>query len=635
MLLNSNPSVPLNSTRCLPPPPPLSYSILPSLKTSKTLVDLKQLHALAIKTGQVRDPLVAAEILRCAALSDNRDLSIARLLFDQMPDRNCFSWNTIIRAFAESDDNPLESLVLFLEMLCCDDIQPNQYTFPSVLKACARIEAILTGKQIHGQTIKLGLVHDGFILTNLVRLYSLCGNMEDALRMVQTSSLSPTSEANVVLNNVLIDAYFRLGMVERARQLFDGMPHKSVISWNGMISKYAQIGCFKEAVEVFRTMQLEGVKPNYVSLVSVLPAISRLGALELGKWVHLYINKNGILVDDVLGSALVDMYSKCGNIDKAVQVFEGLPKKNPITWSALIGALAMHGRASDALDHFSKMEQAGVIPTDVAFIGVLSACSHAGLVKEGRLFFDRMVNVYKLVPRVEHYTCMVDMLGRAGLLDEAEKFIMDMPIKPDDVIYKSLLAACKIHGNADIAMHAAERLLELAPTDGGCYVLLSNTYASSGNWNAMAKMRLMMKELDIRKDPGCSWITVDGTIHEFVVEDDAHPRRKEIYSMLEEMAKKLQAAGYVSDTTQVLLNVDEEEKKSMLFYHSEKIAIAFGLISTSEGTPLQVVKNLRVCGDCHSSIKLISKLYKRRIVLRDRNRFHHFENGFCSCNDYW
>ena len=466
-------------------------------------------------------------------------------------------------------------------------------------------------------------------------MYSVCGHMDDAQRLIRKSSFLAGNEADVVLKNILIDGYFRLGMVREAREVFDRMRQRSVVSWNGMISRYVEIGLFKDAVDVFHRMQVEGVRPNYVTLVSVLPAISRIGALELGKWVHLYAERNGIVVDDVVGSALVDMYSKCGNIDKAVQVFEGLPKGSPITWNALIGGLAMHGRAREALDRFKAMEQARVAPSDVAFIGILNACSHAGLVDEGRNYFDRMVQMYGLKPRLEHYGCMVDMLGRAGFLEEAVEMVKKMPMKPDDVIYKALLSACKVHGNSELGAWVGTQLVELAPYDSGSYVMLSNLYASLGNWEAVANVRIKMKELDIRKDPGCSWITIDGTIHEFVVEDDRNLRAGEIKSMLEEMADKLSAAGYVSDTRGVLLNIEEEEKENAVFHHSEKIALAFGLISTKPGEPLQVLKNLRVCGDCHESIKLLSKIYGRRIIVRDRSRFHHFEDGFCSCNNYW
>ncbi|OUZ99358.1 Pentatricopeptide repeat [Macleaya cordata] len=603
--------------------------------------DLKQIHARKIKTGRIRDPFAAAEILRFCALTDHyKDLEYARLVFDQIEEPNCFSFNTIIRAFSETNDQLIESLIIFNQMLYNEYVQPNNFTFPSVLKTCAKMGRIEEGKQVHGQIIKrgLGLDLDEFIVSNLVRMYLICGVMNDARKLFDKSAVRSSDlvgDGNVVLWNVMIDGYIRIGNFAAARELFDLMPKRSVVSWNGMIAGYAQNEFFREALEIFRKMQLENVSPNYVTLVSVLPAISRLGALELGKWVHLYAEKHKIEVDDVLGSALIDMYSKCGSIEKAIQVFERLPRRNAVTWNAIIGGLAMHGQAKDALDYFIKMEQGGVRPTDVCYISVLSACSHAGLVDKGRSYFEQMVRVVGLKPRIEHYGCMVDLLGRAGLLEEAEEIILNMPIKPDDVIWKALLGACKMHGNVEMGKRVAKRLMELAPSDSGSYVALSNLFASLGDWEGVAEVRLMMKEKDVRKDPGCSWIELDGTIHEFFVEDESHPRAREIHLMLEEMADQLRLVGYTPDTSQVLLNMDEEEKENTLYYHSEKIAISFGLISTKSHTPLRIVKNLRICGDCHSSIKLISRIYNRRIIVRDRNRFHHFENGFCSCMDYW
>lgn len=531
-------------------------------------------------------------------------------------------------------------------MLRLELVEPNQFTFPSALKACARSGAIEEGIQIHGQIIKRGLESDGFVLSNLVRMYVLCGFMDAARQLFDRrfDSDDAWSESTdvevrqglVVLWNVMVDGYLRLGAVEDARWMFNKMPQRSVVSWNGMIAGYAQNCFFEDALEMFREMQMAGVSPNYVTLVSVLPAISRLGVLGLGKWVHTYVMKKDIQMNDELVSALIDMYSKCGSIGLALQVFEkGLSWKNAATWSAIIGGLAMHGWAKEAIEHFLKMEQTGVTPTDVTFIGLLSACSHTGLVDEGRSYFNKMIRVYGLCPQIEHYGCMVDLFGRTGLLEEAEEVVLNMPMKPDDVIWKALLGACKIHGNAEMGERVGKRLVELVPHDSGCYVLLSNLYASLGNWNAVSKVRLMMKERDILKDPGCSWIEIDGMIHEFLVQDDSHPRTNEIHSMLEEMGDRLRSIGYAPDASQVLLNIDEEERESILFNHSEKIAIAFGLISTSQSAALKVVKNLRMCGDCHSSIKLISKLYARKIIVRDRNRFHHFEDGFCSCGDYW
>ncbi|KAL3752928.1 hypothetical protein ACJRO7_000340 [Eucalyptus globulus] len=623
-------------------------SLFPQIARCRSMADLKQVHARMIKTGEVQDPLAAAEILRFCALSGRRDLRYARAVFARMPRPNCFSWNTIIRALAESDGDALqqlEALVLFREMVRDGDVEPNGFTFPSVLKACARLGRVEEGRQVHGMVAKRGLDGDEFVLSNLVRMYVLCGAMDDAYvlfdeRIVRSGGAGKETnlrrqEGDVVLWNVMVDGYVRMGDLKAARDLFDKMPQRSVVSWNVMISGYAQHGLFMEAVEMFREMQMGDVCANYVTWVSVLPAISRLGALELGKWVHLYAEKKGIEIDDVLGSALLDMYSKCGSIEKALQVFEALPKESPKTWNAIIGGLAMHGRAKDALDYFSRMERSGVTPSDVAYIAALTACSHAGLVEEGRSFFNHMTNVVGLEPRIEHYGCMVDMLGRAGLLDEAEELLQNMPMEPDDVILKALLGACKMHGNVEMGKRIARQLMKLSPNDSGSYVALSNMFASQGNWEGVSDIRLKMKEMDIRKDPGCSWIELDGAIHEFLVEDEAHPRAEEIHSMLEEVTSKLRSLGYSPDTTQVLLNFDEEQKESTLHYHSEKIAVAFGLISTRPGTPIRIAKNLRICDDCHAAMKLISRVYERPITVRDRKRFHHFQDGFCSCGDFW
>ncbi|TKY73111.1 Pentatricopeptide repeat-containing protein [Spatholobus suberectus] len=620
---------------------------VPQIRTCKSMRELKQVHAFLVKTAQTHDTAIATEILRLSFTYDFRDIGYALSVFDQMPERNCFAWNTVIRALAETQDRHLDALLAFCEMVSEATVEPNRFTFPSVLKACAVMARLEEGKQVHGLVLKFGLVDDAFVITNLLRMYVMCGSMEDAhvlfyrnvegvddvRRLVRDER---RREFNVVLCNVMIDGYVRVGNLKAARELFDRMAQRSLVSWNVMISGYAQNGFYMEAIEMFRRMmQMGDVLPNRVTLVSVLPAISRLGALELGKWVHLYAEKNKIRIDDVLGSALVDMYAKCGSIEKAIQVFERLPKNNVITWNVVIGGLAMHGKANDLFNYLSRMEKCGIFPSDVTYIAILSACSHAGLVDEGRLFFNDMVNRVGLEPKIEHYGCMVDLLGRAGYLEEAEELILNMPMKPDDVIWKALLGACKMHKNIKIGVRAAEVLMQLAPCDSGAYVALSNMYASSGDWHGVAEVRLMMKDMDIRKDPGCSWIEIDGVIHEFLVEDDSHPRAKDIHSMVKEISNKLSLEGHVPDTTQVLLKMDEKHRESVLHYHSEKIAVAFGLISTPPKTPLRIAKNLRICEDCHSSMKLVSKMYERKIVIRDRKRFHHFEHGSCSCMDHW
>ncbi|XP_027336566.1 pentatricopeptide repeat-containing protein At5g48910 [Abrus precatorius] len=616
----------------------------PQIRTCKSMRELKQVHAFLIKTAQTHDPTVASEILRLCATSDFRDIEYALLVFDQMHERNCFAWNTVIRALAETHDRHFDALLVFCQMVTEAVVEPNRFTFPSVLKACSVAARLEEGKQVHGLLHKYGLVDDNFVVTNLLRMYVMCGSMEEACVLFNgnvdgVAGLGRDKrkeEFNVVLCNVMVDGYVRIGNLKAARELFDRMVQRSVVSWNVMISGYAQNGFYMEAIEMFHgMMQVGGVSPNRVTLVSVLPAISRLGALELGKWVHLYAERNKIVIDDVLGSALVDMYAKCGSIEKAIQVFERLPQNNVITWNAIIGGLAMHGKVDDLFNYLSRMEKCGISPSDVTYIAILGACSHAGLVDEGRSFLNDMVNRVGLEPRIEHYGCMVDLLGRAGYLEEAEELILNMPMKPDDVIWKALLGACKMHKNIEIGRRAAEVLMQLTPHDSGAYVALSNMYASSRDWDAVAEVRLMMKDMDIRKDPGCSWIEIDGVIHEFLVEDDSHTKAKDIRTMLKEISNMLSLEGHRPDTTQVLLKIDEKHKESVLHYHSEKIAVAFGLISTPPKTPLRIVKNLRICEDCHSSMKLISKIYERKIVIRDRKRFHHFQHGLCSCMDYW
>ncbi|CAH8298796.1 unnamed protein product [Eruca vesicaria subsp. sativa] len=648
----------MNSTQTLYSPggnPPSSShsthpsSLFPQINRCRTTRDLSQIHATLIKSGQMRDTLAAAELLRFCATSDllHRDLDYARKIFTHMPRRNCFSWNTIIRGFSESEDNAIVAITLFHEMMMNEDedSEPNRFTFPSLLKACAKTGRIGEGKQIHALAVKLGFSGDEFVMSNLVRMYVMCGLMSDACvlfykniivrDMVLVNGGMRKRDGEVVIWNVMIDGYMRLGDCKAARMLFDQMRVRSVVTWNTMISGYCKNGCFKEAVEVFNEMKRVDLRLSYVTLVSVLPAVSRIGSLELGEWLHWYAERNRVEVDDVLGSALIDMYSKCGVVERAVEVFERLPRRNVITWSAMINGFAIHGLAGEAIECFSRMRKVGVKASDVAYINLLTACSHAGMVEEGRKYFSQMVNVDGLEPRIEHYGCMVDLLGRSGLLEEAEQFIHNMPIKPDDVIWKALLGACRMHGNVEMGKRVANILMDMVPQDSGAYVALSNMYASQGNWSEVSEMRLRMKEMDIRKDPGCSWIDIDGVLHEFLVEDDSHPRAKDINSKLVEISEKLRLAGYRPITTQVLLNLEEEDKENALHYHSEKIAVAFGLISTTPGKPLRVVKNLRICEDCHSSLKLISKVYERKITVRDRKRFHHFENGSCSCMDYW
>ena len=331
----------------------------------------------------------------------------------------------------------------------------------------------------------------------------------------------------------------------------------------------------------------------------------------------------------------MDLYAKCGSMARAWEVFKGMKEKDRVVWNAIISGLAMNGYVKISSGLFGQVEKIGIKPDGNTFIGLLCGCTHAGLVDEGRQYFNSMDRVFSLTPTVEHYGCMVDLLGRAGLLDEAHQMIRNMPMEANAIVWEALLGACRIHRDTQLAELVLKQLIELEPWNSGNYVLLSNIYSNNLKWDEAAKIRLSMNEKGIQKPPGCSWIEVDGILHEFLVGDKYHPLSEKIYAKLDELTKKMKVAGYIPTTDYVLFDIEEEEKEHFLGCHSEKLAIAFGLISTPPTTVIRVVKNLRVCGDCHMAIKLISNITGGEITVSDNNRFHCFSEGSCSCNDYW
>lgn len=594
-------------------------------------------------------------------------------------------WNAQIKQQSQSN-SPHDYLLLFHQLLSdVAFLNPDHLTFPSLINACRGLSAAEEGRQIHAQAVKFGLGRDVFVQRALVRMYAKTGNCGGALRVLdqcpdpgivpQNDLISGCwrngeveaarrvfdrmEQRNVVSWSIMVDGYAKNGMVEAARQLFDempernlfswtslmsgylrcghvedarqifdGMPEKNVVAWTVMISGYAQNCLFKEALEMFLQMQIAGVDPNEITLVSVLSAVAQLGALTQGRWIHAYIERKRIEVDGVLGSALVNMYSKCGCIKEALGVFESLKCKELSAWNSIILGLAAHGLGEDALSFFSRMhEDSSVSPNDITFVGVLNACSHAGLVDEGRLVFDLLTNFYKRTPNISHYGCMVDLLGRSGHLEEAKELVENMPMEPNSVIWKTLLGACRIYKNVEMAEHISKVALESGPQDSGFYAIASNVFADAGRWENVGNLRRQMNDLKVQKVAGCSWIEVDGEVHEFLMgRESFHAESEVIHSMVAEMEKMMSQEH--NGTNASNLSIFEES-------HSEKLAIAFGLIKTSCKTPIRVMKNLRVCSDCHSATKLISKIYDREIIVRDQSRFHHFKNGSCSCSDYW
>jgi pentatricopeptide repeat protein len=433
----------------------------------------------------------------------------------------------------------------------------------------------------------------------------------------------------------MVAGYAQNGKLEVARDLFDIMPERNLGSWNSMIAGYAQNGHWEESLELFFEMQKANVKADPATFASILSACASLEALEQGKCVHGYTIESGFVSDVSVGNALTTMYAKCGCIEDAKSVFDNISKKNSVSCNAMIAAYAQHGYGNEALQLFEQMKQTGMKPNHITFVGILSACSHAGLVEEGCYYFDSMSRDYCIAPGADHYACMVDLLGRAGRLDEADKLINEMPFDPDAAVLWALLGACRIHKNVKLGERVAERLFELEPLNSSTYVLLSNIYAVEGRWDDVGKVRKIMKAKGVIKKAGCSWIKIKHKVHVFHEGERMHPQMEKIYSALHELDRQMREVGYVPDTTFVLHDVEEQQKEQSLCQHSEKLAIVFGLISTPLGTVIQVMKNLRVCGDCHNAIKFISKIVAREIVVRDTRRFHHFKMGFCSCRDYW
>ncbi|KAF8410138.1 hypothetical protein HHK36_002660 [Tetracentron sinense] len=611
-----------------PSPSTVSHHILHAdrvaflIDKSKTINHLLQIHAALLRNGLHQHPILNFKLQR--SYSSLGRLHYSRSLFDRTHDRNVFFWTSIIHGHVLHGFHQ-HALLLFSQMLF-QGVEPNAFTFSSILKACP----LEPGKSLHSQALKLGLVSDMYVTTALLDVYARGGDVVSARQLFDTMP-----EKSLVSLTAMVSCYAKHGDVDEARALFDGMGERDVVCWNVMIDGYTQHGRVNESLALFRRMLSAKVRPNEVTVLSVLSACGQLGALESGRWMHSYIKNNGIQLNVQVGTALVDMYCKCGSLEDARLVFDRINDKDVVAWNSMIVGYAMHGFSQDALQLFSKLCMMGFRPTDITFIGILSACSHTGLVVEGQNLFHSMKDEYEIEPKIEHYGCMVNLLGRAGFLNEAYELVRSMAIEPDPVLWGTLLGACRLHGNVALGEEIAEFLVSNGLANSGTYILLSNIYAAAGNWNGVARMRTMMKDSGVQKEPGCSSIEVDNKVHEFLAGDIKHPKSKEIYVMLEELYGWLRAHGYTPQTDTVLHDIGEMEKERALEVHSEKLAIAFGLISTHPGTTIKIVKNLRVCLDCHIVTKLISKITGRKIVVRDRNRFHHFVDGSCSCGDYW
>ncbi|XP_009762740.1 pentatricopeptide repeat-containing protein At3g57430, chloroplastic [Nicotiana sylvestris] len=586
-------------------------SVLPACSHLALLDVGKQIHCYVLKNDDlIGNPFVASSLVDMYC--NCRQVESGREVFDSSLKRSIGLWNAMLAGFTQNGFFK-EALLLFTEMLEFSGISPNPTTMASVLPACVHCEAFTVKEVIHGYVIKLGFADEKYV------------------------------------QNALMDLYSRMGKINISKYIFDSMESKDIVSWNTLITGFVVCGYHEDALILLHEMQTPKInndckndvefqlKPNSITLMTVLPGCASLVALAKGKEIHAYAIRNALAMDIAVGSALVDMYAKCGCLDIARRVFDSMTNKNAITWNVLIMAYGMHGKGEEALELFKVMVLEGKVkPNDVTFIAIFAGCSHSGMVDQGRQLFRQMKNTYGIEPTADHYACAVDFLGRAGNLEEAYQLVNEMPSKYNKIgAWSSLLGACRIHRNVELGEISARNLLELEPNVASHYVLLSNIYSSAGIWEKANMVRHNMKKIGVRKEPGCSWIEFGDEVHKFVAGDASHPQSEQLYGFLKTLSDKMKKEGYVPDTSCVLHNVSEGEKENLLCGHSEKLAIAFGILNTPPGMPIRVAKNLRVCNDCHEATKFISKIVKREIIVRDVRRFHHFKNGTCSCRDYW
>lgn len=522
-----------------------------------------------------------------------------------------------------------QALLLF-HKLQKTGIKITELLLSAVVRACGRLDTIEGGKQAHCMVFKHGFDRDMILMTSLLDMYSKSGGAKDARRVY-----NEMPERDVVVNNCMLFGLCRSHLTADAIALFNNMSDHDVGSWNSMISGLAQNSEGSTALFFFKRMRVEGADVDVMTMSSVLSVCADLAALVSGKQVHGLVIRYGFELYLPVGNAVIDMYAKCGSMNYACQFFKDMPVRNVVSWTSLIVGYGKHGLGMDALEAFDAMETEGIVPNKITFLGALYACSHAGLVQEGWRSFNTMVHKYSITPMMEHYTCMVDLLARAGHLMEAYNFIERMPIKPEAKLLTAFFSSCCSHMNVELAKTVGQRLLELEPKQAGTYMLLSNFYGLVGDLQGVANVRRLMSSRGIRKEKACTWIEIDRKVHSFESGDRSHPLSKEIYNYLQNLLEKMKINGYVPNTSMVMQNVDEHTKEEIVLGHSEKLAITLGLISTPPGTRVMIVKNLRVCADCHSATALISMIEGREIVARDSTRFHHFNNGACSCGDHW
>ncbi|XP_057415013.1 pentatricopeptide repeat-containing protein At4g15720 [Lotus japonicus] len=570
------------------------------LRSCKDLTSATSTHSNVVKSGLSNDIFTTNHLINCYVRLLRTDH--AQKLFDEMPRRNVVSWTSLMAGYV-SQGQPNMALCLFPHMQGTL-VLPNEFTFATLINACSVLANLEIGRRIHA--------------------------------LVEVSGF----RSNLVVCSSFIDMYGKCNRVHEARVIFDSMCVRNVVSWTSMITTYSQNAQGHRALQLLREFNhLRLERPNHFMLSSTISACASLGSLGSGKITHGVVIRRGHDASDVIASALVDMYAKCGCVDYSDKVFRRILHPSVIPYTSMIVGAAKYGLGAFSLQLFEEMIDRRIKPNDITFVGVLHACSHSGLIDKGLELLNSMIEKHGVRPDAKHYTCIADMLGRVGRVDEAYKLAKSVQVEGEghSLLWGTLLSASRLHGRVDIALEASNRLIGSNQQVAGAYVTLSNTYALAGDWENAHNLRSEMKRAGVWKEPGCSWIEIKESTFLFHAGDTSKcTQGREILCLLRELEEKMKGRGYVGRTTGlVFVDVEEEAKEEILSLHSEKLALAFGLINTPKGVTIRIMKNLRMCMDCHEFFKLISDIVEREFIVRDVNRFHHFKNGLCTCGDFW
>ncbi|KAG6668541.1 putative pentatricopeptide repeat-containing protein At5g52630 [Carya illinoinensis] len=563
-------------------------------QSRSNVTDPRVVHAQAIVAANT-DRSVYNNLITLYSKSDL--LSYSLRLFHQIPSPNVVSWTALISAHA----NSILSLHHFVSMLRHPTF-PNQRTFASLFKTCTALPSFSFGLGLHSLALKLSVSSEPFSGSALVNFYS------------------------------------KYRLPNEARKALDDITHRDEVCYSAIIVGLAQNSRPIDALSMFAEMRACDVASTIYSVSGSLRAVAEIAAWEQCRIIHAHAVVTGLDSNVIVGSALIDGYGRAGFISDAREVFdENFPVMNIVGWNALMAGYAQHGDNNMTLRLFNSMEARGLVPDEYSFLAVLTSFCNAGLAVESEQWMNRMKVDYGLEPGLEHYTCLVGALGRAGRLKEAERLAMTIPFVPDAAVWRSLLSSCAYHGAADMAWTMARKLLELNPHDDSAYVIATNVLSVAGRWDEVAEVRKMMKDRGVKKEGGRSWVEVQGKVHVFLAGDRRHERTEEIYEKLAELMEEIEKLGYVPVWKEMLREVGEGEKREALWYHSEKLAVAFGVVSGAAppGKALRIVKNLRICRDCHEAFKYFSRILEKEIIVRDVNRYHRFSYGSCSCGDIW